>query len=174
MATVPTPSHVLQLSRYSTMIPPLASVALRSAQDQEYPDKAPTNRRTPTTCCDHPEKGGRGWPVLCALPVRIRRREGSEPLPSFFSSVDRSRYRGDYLFSTEVVKNRSPRSSCGVPARVRCGGGKDEGSTLSDEHKLDTLPPLPHLRLIHRHVAERSSVRRVMSSSCSQPSPTKE
>ena len=34
------------------------------SQDQEYPEMAPTNRRTPTTCCDHPEKGGRGRPVL--------------------------------------------------------------------------------------------------------------
>jgi hypothetical protein len=83
-------------------------------------------------------------------------------------------YRGDYLFSTEVVKNRSPRSSCSAAARDRCGGLKDEGSTLSNEHKLDRLPPGPHLRPIHRHVEERSSVRRVMSSSCSQPSPTKE
>src|SRR5687767_14485026 len=62
----------------------------------------------------------------------------------------------------------------GTPARAYCSGGKDEGFILSDEHKLDPLRPLPHLRLIHRHVAERCSVRRVMSSSCSQPSPTKE
>src|SRR5687767_9025777 len=90
------------------------------------------------------------------------------------SSVDSSGYSGNNLFSTGRVKNRSPRSSCSAPARDRCGGCKDEDSTLSDEHKLDPLRPLPHLRLIHRHVAERSSVRRVMSSSCSQPSPTKE
>jgi hypothetical protein len=88
--------------------------------------------------------------------------------------LDIARHRGDSLFSTEIVKNTSPRSSCSAPARDPCGGRKDEGFILSDEHKLDPLPPLPHFRLIHRHVAERSSVRRVMSSSCSQPSPTKE
>src|SRR5215211_6500475 len=43
-------------------------------QDQEYPEIAPTTRRTPTISCDHPEKGGRRWPVLLALPLRIRRR----------------------------------------------------------------------------------------------------
>src|SRR5215211_9158476 len=90
------------------------------------------------------------------------------------SSVDSSGYRGNNLFSTEAVKNRTPRPSCGAAVRACCGGRKDEGSTLSDEHELDPLPPLPHLRLIHRHVAERSRVRMVMSSSCSQPSPTKE
>src|SRR5215213_61420 len=67
-----------------------------------------------------------------------------------------------------------PRDLVGMAVRVRCGGHKDEGFILSDEHKPDPLPPLPHLRLVHRHVAERSSVRRVMSSSCSQPSSTKE
>jgi hypothetical protein len=72
------------------------------------------------------------------------------PLPSFFSSVDSARYGGDYLFSTEMVNNRSPRSSCSAAARVRCGGRKDEGFILSDEHKLDPLPPLPHFHLIHR------------------------
>jgi hypothetical protein len=35
------------------------------------------------------------------------------------------------------------------PVRVRCGGRKDEGFILSDERKLDPLPPLPHYRLIH-------------------------
>jgi hypothetical protein len=63
---------------------------------------------------------------------------------------DSARYRGDYLFSTEMVENRSPRSSCSAPARARCGGRKDEGFSLSDEHKLDPLRPLPHFRLIHR------------------------
>jgi hypothetical protein len=85
--------------------------------------------------------------------------------------LDNARYIEDSLFSTEIVENRSPRSSCSAAARARCGGCKDEGFSFSDRHKLDPLPPL---RLIHRHVAERSSVRRVMSSSCSQPSPTKE
>ena len=31
----------------------------------------------------------------------------------------------------------------GMAARGRCGGRKDEGSTVSDEHKLDPLPPSP-------------------------------
>jgi hypothetical protein len=70
--------------------------------------------------------------------------------PQGISSVDSAWYRGDSLFSTEVMKNRSPRSSCSAPARARCEGRKDEGFILSDEHKLDTLPPLPHLRIIHR------------------------
>jgi hypothetical protein len=72
------------------------------------------------------------------------------PYPSFFSSVDSARYRGDSLFSIKIVKNKSPQSSCRAPARACCGGGKDEGFILSDEHKLDLLPPLPHFRLIHR------------------------
>jgi hypothetical protein len=46
-------------------------------------------------------------------------------------------YRGDYLFSTEVVKNRSPRSSC-----------RHYSFILSDERKINTLRLLPHLRLI--------------------------
>jgi hypothetical protein len=66
------------------------------------------------------------------------------------SSVDSARYRGDSLFSTEAVKNRSPLCSCSAPARARYGGRKDGGFILSDEHKLDPLPPLPHFRLIHR------------------------
>ena len=50
---------------------------------------------------------------------------------------------GDSQFSIEVVRNRSPRSTCSAPARARCDGPKDEGFSLSDEHKLDPLPPLP-------------------------------
>ena len=52
-------------------------------------------------------------------------------------------YRGDSLFYTKVVKNRSPWCSCSAAARARCGGRKDEGFILSDEHKLDPLPPFP-------------------------------
>ena len=61
--------------------------------------------------------------------------------PSFFSSVDSVGYRGHYLSSTEVVKNRSPWSACSAPARACCGGRKDEGFILSGERKLDPLPP---------------------------------
>jgi hypothetical protein len=38
------------------------------------------------------------------------------PYVPFFSNVDSARYRGDSIFSTEVVKNRSPRSSGSAPA----------------------------------------------------------
>jgi hypothetical protein len=48
---------------------------------------------------------------------------------------------GDSIFSTEVGKNRSPRSSCSAPARDRCGRRKDEDFILSDEHKLDLYVP---------------------------------
>jgi hypothetical protein len=90
------------------------------------------------------------------------------------SGVVSARYRGNSLFSTILVNNKTARSSCSGPAKVSYGGRKDEDSTLSERHKLDPLRLLPHCCLIDRHVAERSSVRRVMSSSCSQPSPTKE
>jgi hypothetical protein len=41
------------------------------------------------------------------------------PYVPFFSSVDRARYRGDSIFSTEMVNNRSPRSSCSAQASTR-------------------------------------------------------
>ena len=49
-------------------------------------------------------------------PGEDQEKEGSGPLLSFFSSVDRARHRGDYLFSIEIVRNRSLRSSCSAPA----------------------------------------------------------
>jgi hypothetical protein len=75
---------------------------------------------------------------------------GPSRYPQGISSVDSARYTERALFSTEVIKNRSPRFSCSAPARVRCSGGKEEGFILSDDRKLDTLPPLPHFRLINR------------------------
>jgi hypothetical protein len=64
--------------------------------------------------------------------------------------LDNARYIEDSLFSTEIVENRSPQCSCSAAARACCGGRKDEGFSLSDKHKLDPLPPLPHFRIIHR------------------------
>jgi hypothetical protein len=73
------------------------------------------------------------------------------------SSVDSARYRGGSLFSTEVVKNRSPRSSCSAPVRVRCGrrnvclaehplrkvvtDNLDNFSNRGDSRRLSTLRP---------------------------------
>jgi hypothetical protein len=58
--------------------------------------------------------------------------------------------KGDSLFSIKMVQKGMARSSWSAAARACCGGGKDEGFILSDEHKLDPLPALPHFRLIHR------------------------
>jgi hypothetical protein len=38
------------------------------------------------------------------------------PYVPFFSNVVSARYSGDSIFSTEMVNNRSPRSSCNAPA----------------------------------------------------------
>jgi hypothetical protein len=60
------------------------------------------------------------------------------PLPfEWHLSIDKR----DSQFSIKMVKKRMARSSCSAAARVRCGGRKDEGSTLSDEHKLVLFLP---------------------------------
>jgi hypothetical protein len=68
--------------------------------------------------------------------------------------LDTARYRGGSLFSTEVVRNRSPRPSLPPYSPKLIDGEVFSAVQLKD--------------------AERFSVRRVMSSSCSQPSQTKE
>jgi hypothetical protein len=45
-----------------------------------------------------------------------REHYNSLPRTSIEGALDSARYRGDSVFSTEVVKNRSSRSSCSAPA----------------------------------------------------------
>jgi hypothetical protein len=73
----------------------------------------------------HLHKGVLLSPSLQASATSVRRERHSSGSANqamywtwrkFASSVDSARYRGDSLFSTEVVKNRSPRSSCSAAA----------------------------------------------------------
>ncbi len=65
--------------------------------------------------------------------------------------LDNARYTEGILYSIQKWSRIDcPGPPVALQLELAWGGRKDEGFILSDEHKLDPLPPLPHFRLIHR------------------------
>jgi hypothetical protein len=76
------------------------------------------------------------------------------PLMWVYAYLNNARYTERALYSLQKWSRiNRPGPPVALQLELAWGGRKDEGFILSDRHKLDPLPPLPHLRLIHLHVA---------------------